>query len=248
MENSQNRNGRKLKSLLPVIIAAMIALAVGAVFFGQSHTSPAAPENSGSASATSTPSPKEASAPTALTPQGGYVLPSDGVKENAPSVVVYLDFICPACQQFHRTYGETLQGQAAEGAISLEYRPISVLDRASTTNYSSRAMNSFACVVETKPEAAVPYIDKLMEVQPREGGAGLTDKELATHAASVGATDAESCITEKKFRNWVNTTSENALNSGLDRTPYVVINGEVWDGNSDLLQSLSSARIDSVQP
>jgi protein-disulfide isomerase len=245
MDTSQNDNGKKFKSLLPVTITALAALTIGGVLFGVSQASTQEPEGrntpvpsaSTSASVTS---------PAGLTAKGGYLVPSAEVKENAPEVVVYLDFLCPACQQFENAYSASLLKQAADGAISLEYRPISILDRASTTFYSSRAMNSFACVADSKPDAALAYINKLMEAQPQERGPGLTDDELASHAASVGAGEVKPCITGKNFRDWVNTTSDNALNSGLTHTPYVVINGEAWDGNTDLLQALTSAGMASA--
>lgn len=245
MENDQSKPKKDTKKLLPVAITAAVALAVGGFMLSQSQTT--SPEPAPSSSQSSSPTPSTVAAPASLTAKGGYIVKGATSKANAPEVVIYLDFICPACKQFDHTYGETLQKQAAEGAISLEYRPVSVLDRASTTSYSSRAMHSFACVADTAPNASVKYINKLMKEQPPEGGAGLSDEVLASHAASVGAPDAAKCITDKKFRDWVNTSSDKALHDeGITHTPYVVVNGEVWDTQSDLLQSLSAAGMASA--
>src|SRR5260370_16751789 len=63
------------------------------------------------------------------------------------------------------------------GVISLAYHPMSFLDEASTTRYSSRAGASSGCASDGGkfPE----YAHALFVNQPPEGGPGLTDAELA---------------------------------------------------------------------
>lgn len=241
MDNDQSGIPKKTKSLIWIGIAAALALIVGFVMFSATNAAPPAPDSS---AAPSSSSPSSVSpTPPSLTPEGGVKVSGAKLKANSPELVVYLDFICPACQHFDMRYGETLQGLAADGDISLEYRPISMLDRMSTSNYSSRAMNSFACVAESSPEHAVDYINKLMDEQPKEGGDGLTDDILASLATSVGAPDITDCITDKKYRDYVNASSDKAFDAGLDRTPYVILDGNVWDGQKDLLELLSESGV-----
>src|SRR5262245_20051393 len=55
---------------------------------------------------------------------------------NGPvTVEVYFDFLCPACRRFEQTAQPTLDRYLANGKITLVYRPIAILDQASTTHY-----------------------------------------------------------------------------------------------------------------
>ena len=73
-------------------------------------------------------------------------------------VVLYIDFICPVCKNFETQYNETLTKPPNEGKISVEYRPLGFLDTRSTTNYSSRAANAAACVVNESPEKYADFV------------------------------------------------------------------------------------------
>ena len=61
------------------------------------------------------------------------------------------------------------------------------LDRASTTNYSSRALDAAAAVVDTAPGSFQAFHDLLYANQPEEGSAGLTDAQLLDYAVQAGA-------------------------------------------------------------
>src|SRR5215218_5469902 len=93
-------------------------------------------------------------------------------------VVLYIDFICPVCKNFEAQYNEKLTSLRNEGKISVEYRALGFLDSRSTTNYSSRAANAAACVVNESPEKYSDFVNALFDKQPAEGGAGLSDDEL----------------------------------------------------------------------
>ena len=81
-------------------------------------------------------------------------------------VVLYIDFICPVCKNFETQYNETLTSLRNEGKITVEYRPLGFLDSRSTTNYSSRAANAAACVVNESPEKYADFVNVLFEKQP----------------------------------------------------------------------------------
>lgn len=63
-------------------------------------------------------------------------------------VVVYVDFMCPFCADFHSSYGPSLDRLRNEGKITVEYRPVAYLDRQSTNRYSSRAAAAAAAGVD----------------------------------------------------------------------------------------------------
>ena len=68
-----------------------------------------------------------------------------------------------------------LKSWASRAIVKLVYKPVAFLDRASTTNYSSRALDAAAAVVDTAPGSFQAFHDLLYANQPEEGSAGLTD-------------------------------------------------------------------------
>src|SRR5699024_2295180 len=102
--------------------------------------------------------------------------PADG---DPVTVTLYEDYQCPACKAFHQSSSQQLEKLVKQGTITIEYRPIAFLDRMSSTNYSSRALNAAACVVDAKgPKEFHAMHDLLFVNQPPEGGDGLTDEQL----------------------------------------------------------------------
>ncbi|WP_426006091.1 DsbA family protein [Paenarthrobacter sp. NyZ202] len=177
-----------------------------------------------------------ATKPASVTVPGGEAEAGKPVK-----VIAYIDFICPVCKRFETTYGESLTNLRNEGKISLEYRPLGFLDRQSTTNYSSRAANAAACVVNSSPEKYAEFFNLLFERQPAEGGAGISDNDLKAMATEVGAANIDSCIENKQFRPYVKVATQEAAAIGVTGTPTVFIDGKQWDGTTDLNAEIQTA-------
>lgn len=161
-------------------------------------------------------------------------------------VVAYIDFICPVCKRFEDTYGETLTTLRNEGKISLEYRPLGFLDRQSSTNYSSRAANAAACVVNASPEKYADFLNMLFDRQPAEGGAGISDNDLKKMATEAGSANIDSCIDTKQYRPYVKYSTELAANIGITGTPTVFVDGKQWAGTTDLAAEIQTA-VDAKQ-
>ncbi|WP_200846936.1 thioredoxin domain-containing protein [Arthrobacter sp. 18067] len=177
-----------------------------------------------------------ATKPATVTVPGGEAEAGKPVK-----VIAYIDFICPVCKRFETTYGESLTNLRNEGKISLEYRPLGFLDQQSTTNYSSRAANAAACVVNTSPEKYADFFNLLFERQPAEGSAGISDNDLKKMATEVGAANIDSCVDSKQFRPWVKVATQEAAAIGITGTPTVFIDGKQWDGSTDLNAEIQTA-------
>ncbi|GAB4100520.1 DsbA family protein [Sinomonas halotolerans] len=164
-------------------------------------------------------------------PTPGQAAEAPGVEPSAKGepvkVVLYIDFICPACKQFEDTYGRKLTQLRDAGAITLEYRPLGFLDRQSTTNYSSRAANAAACVVNSTPEKYAAFFDALFAQQPAEGGAGLSDDKLKEIAKGLGA-DIDQCVEDKTYRPMVKYDTQLAAASGVTGTPTAIVEGKQW--------------------
>lgn len=145
------------------------------------------------------------------------------------TVTLYEDFQCPACRALEEQAGEVFADLAKDGSARVVYRPMAFLDQASTTNYSSRALEAAACVLEDAgPDAFVRMHDLLFEHQPPEGGAGLPDQTLADLAEQAGANrDAiTSCQQDDTFAAWVERATEQASKDGVNGTPTVLVDGK----------------------
>ncbi|MGJ3192758.1 disulfide bond formation protein DsbA [Paenarthrobacter nitroguajacolicus] len=177
-----------------------------------------------------------ATKPATVTVPGGEAEAGKPVK-----VIAYIDFICPVCKRFETTYGESLTNLRNEGKISLEYRPLGFLDQQSSTNYSSRAANAAACVVNSSPEKYAEFFNLLFERQPAEGGAGISDKDLKAMATEIGAANIDSCVDSKQFRPWVKVATQEAAAIGITGTPTIFIDGKQWDGTTDLNADIQTA-------
>ncbi|WP_453985518.1 DsbA family protein [Brevibacterium casei] len=168
-----------------------------------------------------------------------------GVKENAATVTVFLDFQCPACKAFEDTNNSTLDKLVEEGTIVMEYKPIAILDRFSNGNeYSTRAANLVACVVDSQPEKTEALVEAMFAQQPEEGTSGRTDAELLKVATDAGIdtskplkSDPEqtvaSCVADQSFKKYITNTTQEALDSGVEATPWVLINGKKTEQTGD---------------
>jgi len=142
-------------------------------------------------------------------------------------VDTFVDFMCPICGDFEKQYGEQLQAAAADGKITLNLHPISILDRYSqNTQFSTRAAASVYCVAEKAPESALDYFNLLFENQPEENTAGLTDDELAALADQVGAGAAADCIADGTYMDFI---GDQTKNHEIQGTPTIEVNGKRLD-------------------
>ncbi|MCH6471598.1 DsbA family protein [Sinomonas terrae] len=194
----------------------------GGITLGKGSAVTAEPASTVNASTISTPTAQ---------PSQGQQANAKGV-EAAPKgqpakVVVYVDFICPVCGNFEKTYGDKLTQLRNSGQITLEYRPIAFLDQNSTTNYSSRAASAAACVANQYPDKYADFFSQLYAQQPAEGSAGLSDQQLKDIASKLGANISQ-CVDSKTYRPWVKYTTALAASFGVTGTPTAFVDGKQW--------------------
>jgi protein-disulfide isomerase len=149
--------------------------------------------------------------------------------ESAPTTItVYEDLQCPVCQAFEATTGDAVAKAVEAGKVKVEYRPLAFLDQASTTDYSSRALNALMVVLdESGQDAFEAYHRLLFEKQPAEGTAGLTDDQLIQYAVQSGADESavRGPIEDQKFHQWVVNATDQMSKDGVTGTPTVLIDG-----------------------
>ncbi len=158
------------------------------------------------------------------------------------TVVVYEDFQCPACKQFEEQSAEYLKSLVDDGKVRVEYRPIAFLDKASTTAYSSRALNATGCVIDRSPASFQKFHDLLFGAQPAEGSAGLPDSRLVSLAREAGAGDVDRCVKDRAFSAWTKGVTDQSSKDKVVGTPTVLVDGEVLQsfGQADLAKAVDA--------
>lgn len=173
-----------------------------------------------------------ADAPSGVTDTYGVVVG----KDSAPhTVTVYEDFQCPICHDFEQATRDQLRQAVDDGKVQLDYRMVSFLDRASDNEYSSRALNAAAVVLDTSgQEVFLKFHDLLFENQPEEGTAGPDNDQLVEWAVQAGATESEvrPGIENGEFDQWVVNATDQMSKNGVNGTPTVFVDGEKVDGST----------------
>ena len=113
-------------------------------------------------------------------------------KSTAPDTIkMYEDFQCPICKAYEAATGTQVQAAIAAGKVKVDYHMVAFLDRASTTNYSSRALNAGMAVLSTAgPDAFLKFHTIAYANQPDENSAGVPDSTLIQWAVQAGADEA----------------------------------------------------------
>lgn len=181
--------------------------------------------------------------PKSLTSGGGIVYDQNAAtgtastNANPVQVVLYLDFQCPICQIFEQTNGAFLDQQVEAGAISIEYRPISILDSQSSTRYASRSLSAAICVYEDQGAPAFrSFHDLLYANQPKENSDGLPNSQLVDYAQQSGAASVSRCVTDETYLTWALGTSDSTAKVKDDEgkqvsgTPTIWVDGKAVEG------------------
>jgi protein-disulfide isomerase len=154
---------------------------------------------------------------------------------NPVPIVMYEDFQCPGCQAFEAGSGTWMKQAVDKGEVTLEYRPVSFLNQASTTDYSTRATNAALCVLDEKGVQAYYDMHQLLYAnQPAEGGEGLPDDTLVEMAKQAGAGDkVSSCVEDGRFEPWIEDATDAWRDAGYGGTPTVVVDGKEVKGSAN---------------
>lgn len=156
------------------------------------------------------------------------------------TVDVYIDYMCPVCNQFEQAVGDSLDQYLSDGAITVNYHPVAYLNRYSEgTEFSSRA--AAAAVSAADAGLFQEFTDAMFAKQPPENSPGLTDDEIIDIGRSVGLGDAFAAdVREQTYRGWIEDLTTEASSSGVTGTPTAMINGETVS-NAEFLDRLDTA-------
>lgn len=172
-----------------------------------------------------------ATAPPANLTNDGFLV---GKADAKVTIEVWADFLCPACNNFEMLNAGQLKKWAEDGTVKVEYHPVAILDHQSTTDYSTRALNAFAVVINAKPDAVEKFYTLLFENQPPEGGPGLPDSQLIDYAVQTGVDRVvvESAVTSLKYKRWTQKVTNTFSEKGYTGTPTILVNGKKIDDYS----------------
>jgi len=196
---------RRRASRTTTIIAALVILAASLVGYGIFDSQ----------------RPRNFVVPSAVTADRDGLVIGDG----PVTVDIFLDFLCPHCRDFDNATHDIIRDYLDEGRIQLVLHPLNILDRASTTDYSTRAAAAAACASDEG--RLLEFSRVLFENQPPEGGAGLSDSELIELGAQVGLVSDSfaDAVTDGRYWEWVDYVTEQAAKDGVRGTPTVFVNG-----------------------
>ncbi len=159
------------------------------------------------------------------------------------TVAIYFDYMCPACGAFESANSGELARLVAAGTVRLELHPIAFLDaQSSGTEYSTRSAMAVATVANAAPDRVWDFHTALYDQQPSEGSQGLSDQQIADIAAGAGVpADVVQQFADGTYRPWVASETRKALDSGVEHTPTIKIDGTVFAGNAFVTGPLTQA-------
>ncbi|AWH91653.1 DsbA family protein [Dietzia lutea] len=171
-------------------------------------------------------------------------------QQDAPTIQVWEDYMCPACGSFEAQYGESISEAVEAGDLRVEFHTLNFLNgQSGSGEYSTRALAAVQCVA-AKDSLPVFFDVKnaFFAEQPAEGGGDRSAQELAGTAEEAGANpDTVECIGNVETNGGMDKASDSADNAQqtireiTDRvsTPTVAFEGEVVDlANAAWLQEI----------
>lgn len=150
---------------------------------------------------------------------------------NAPvKVVMYSDFQCPFCRFFWEdTEDKLFADYVATGKVHFTYRSMGLF----LGEESLRAAEAAYCAGDQ--EKFWEYHDVLFANQAGENQGAFSDERLAGFAQNLGLDMGvfDACFTSGKYAERAQKDKTEALASGVDSTPTILINGEKIVGAQD---------------
>jgi protein-disulfide isomerase len=166
-----------------------------------------------------------------------------GTSDPKAVLSLYEDFLCPACANFEKNFGSTVNNLIDSGAVAADYHMVAILDRPQTQNYSSRAANAAYCVADESIEAFRRFHAELYspQIQPQEDASTFPDNnQLIEWARQAGvAGNVADCINSGKYIPMVKGIAGAAK---IQATPTIRINGEDYNPTTpqDMVNKIES--------
>ena len=170
--------------------------------------------------------------------KSGIIANPGKAKSAVPLFVIYQDYQCPGCKEYHTVFGTKIREAADAGKIQLEYRTMTFLDSNLQNDASTRAAVAAACADNAGVYQG--YYDALYDNQPATEGAGFSaDLLRTTIPTQLGLsgdrlTSFQKCYDTKATLSFVSGTNDAAGRAGITGTPIYQYNGK------DITKSLTA--------
>ncbi|AKV55745.1 hypothetical protein BACT_1473 [Bifidobacterium actinocoloniiforme DSM 22766] len=253
------REGRQQTIIGVVAAVIVIALvAAGGFFYWRSHR-PAAEDSPSSIKQAYQAVEQVKVKPRDANSQGGFLLSKDGVGKSvagAPTVEIYMDFMCPGCAALNRSLDPTLNKMMDAGQLNLEIYPMSFMDRLTTDEYSARAGSAGIYLLEHDSKHYMAYMSNLYakDFQPDESNyQPVSDARLKEQMLKAGVSEqvADEAL-KGQYKEWLSKMNKytpmrselwntSGSSKGSMTTPTVRINKRFWS-----VDSPSKAGMDTV--
>jgi protein-disulfide isomerase len=155
------------------------------------------------------------------------LITKEGTQEPKAVLGLYEDFLCPACGNFEKQFGRTVNNLIDSGAVAADYYMVSILDRAGQ-GYSSRASNAAYCVADESTEAFRRFHAALYAQQPEENVGPFPDNESLINTARLAGAGGgvPDCINKGRYTEMAKGL---ASATNVNSTPTIRINGEDYE-------------------
>jgi protein-disulfide isomerase len=155
------------------------------------------------------------------------LITKEGTSEPKAVLGLYEDFLCPACGNFEKQYGRTVNNLIDSGAVAADYYMVSILDRAGD-GYSTRASNAAYCVADESKDAFRRFHAALYAQQPEENVGPFPDNESLIKTARLAGAggDVPDCINKGRYEEMAQGL---AAATGVNSTPTIRINGADYE-------------------
>lgn len=238
-KNSGMRNRKIIVSLVSLFIVVFVAIAAFIVVNKSNSEEPVVEQTE---QQEETGAPVEQLVPETVTEYGSFVVSSEGSTEDRIRVDTFFDPLCPGCGIVDRALSDEISELVDNGKIVLHLSPVAFLDRGSSDNYSTRAVNAFVTIAEYDPYLAMKFMNRVLEEDflPTQGPeyVPVPDSVFVDTAKELGVPDdvAES-IANRHYIDWViENTNKQTLRTDLFpngfSTPSIFINVE-YDENGE---------------
>jgi protein-disulfide isomerase len=240
VEEMMRARARQRALIVGAVVLILVAVAVAvALILTRKAEEPASPPKGSGTTGT------DAVGPAGALDSGGILVGQDlapggaaPAADEAVTVEIISDFVCPWCGTLEQVHGEALAAKAAAGEIRLVVHPVvnSVLADLND-HYSKRAMLAVETVAVLEPDKFWAFYEELWANQPEESqtSGDLTDAAIADLAAGVGVSQATiDQFTDSPVAEWAEWSSgEGAKRAKGTPVAYLSFDGsepQVWNG------------------
>lgn len=131
-------------------------------------------------------------------------------------VVEYSDFECPYCKEFHGTMEQVMQAYGDK--VAWIYRHAAFHQKGPQEAEASECVASLG-----GNDAFWKFNDEIFRITPSNNGLDLSQLPQIAADAGVDKQAFNECMTAGKFTDKVQQETQDAINAGLQGTPYIIV-------------------------